>query len=168
MELHGIKTTRLIGHAGDRTTVSAGHELEAWRQLGDFVTVTHPDFEHAMAHGTGVVLDTVEQIGMAMGAYIGGTKLTLMSTADHATQLVRHGLHAIANTQHRNTQLKNGLRSLVGAVFVDAGMAARQDDALELTVTGISAKPVIGHITGMDFAKHMRFADAPGNQLGNL
>jgi hypothetical protein len=30
------------------------------------------------------------------------------------------------------------------------------------------AYPFIGHVTGMHFAKDMRFAHAPGNQLGDL
>jgi hypothetical protein len=47
-------------------------------------------------------------------------------------------------------------------------MAAREDDALEAAVLGVVAHPIVGHITGMHFTEHMRFAHAAGDQLGNL
>ena len=81
---------------------------------------------------------------------------------------MRHRLHAITNAQHRYAQLKHRLRRLVGAVFVNAGMAAREDDALELAVSRIGTHPVVGHITGVDLAKDMGFTNAPGNQLSDL
>ena len=85
-----------------------------------------------------------------------------------AAQLGRHGLHAIANAQHRHTQLEYGLRGAVGGFLIHAGMAARQNHALERAILGIGAHPVIRHIAGVDFAKNMGIAHAPGNQLGDL
>jgi len=49
----------------------AGHELEARRQFGDLVAVAHPHVEHAMAFGVGVVLDAVQQPGVAVRTHIG-------------------------------------------------------------------------------------------------
>ena len=86
---------------------------------------------------------------------------------DLAAELLRHGLHAIADSQHRHTQFKHRIGSLVIHV-VHAGMAARKNDALERAVFGIIAHPVTGHIARMDFAIHMGFTDAPRNQLRDL
>ena len=81
---------------------------------------------------------------------------------------MRHGLHAVADAQHRNAQLENRLRGLVRAFFVDTGMTAGQDDALEVAVAGVLANPVVAHIAGMDFTENVGFADATGNQLRDL
>jgi len=168
VKLHGIKTAHFVGHASNGATVGAGHQFETMRQLGDLVAMAHPDFKHAMAFWCGEVLNAFEQGGVAMRAHLGRTKFPLVPAGNHAAQLVRHGLHAIANAQHRHAQFKHRLRRLVGAVFIDAGVAAGEDDALEFAITGIGAHPVVGHITGVHFAKHMRLTDAPRNQLGDL
>ena len=105
---------------------------------------------------------------MAVGAHIGVAKLTLVAALHPATQLVCHGLHAVTDAQHRQAQLKHRLGCLVGAVLVHTGVAARQDDALERAITGVGAHPVVADVAGVHFAKHMGFADAAGNQLGDL
>ena len=47
-------------------------------------------------------------------------------------------------------------------------MAAGEDDALELAVGGVLPDPVAADVAGMDFAVDVGFADAPGNELGDL
>ena len=91
-----------------------------------------------------------------------------MPAFDLASELVGHGLHAVADAQHRHTQLEDSLRRLVGGIFVDAGMAAREDHALEVTIRSVGADPVVGDITGMDFREHMRLAYTSGDQLRDL
>jgi hypothetical protein len=109
-----------------------------------------------------------EQRGVAAGTYRCKPELALVPALHLAAQLVRHGLHAITDAQHRNPQIEHGFGRLVGRVFVHAGMAARQDDALERCRPWHTADPVIGHIAGMDFAIHMGFAHPAGDQLGDL
>ena len=116
----------------------------------------------------GVVLDAAQQLGVAMGPHIGMAKLALVAALHPAAQLVRHGLHAVADAQHRQPQLKHCLGRLVGALLVHAGVAARQDDALERAVTRIGPHPVVADVAGVHLAKHMGFADAAGDQLGDL
>ena len=70
--------------------------------------------------------------GVAAGAHGGKAELALVAALDLAAQLVRHGLHAVADAQHRHAELEHRLRRLVGRVFVHAGVAAGEDDALEL------------------------------------
>ena len=124
VKLHAIEMPRLVGHAGNRATRRAGHELEAGRQRGHLVAVAHPDLEHAVVFGRGEVGNVLEQGGMAMGAHFGVAKLARVAAFDLAAELLRHGLHAVANAQHRHAQRKHGGRRTVGAVFVHAGVAA--------------------------------------------
>ena len=63
------------------------------------------------------VFDALEQICVAVGANFCITKFTRLACFNFAAQLLRHGLHAIANAQNRNTQLKNGVgRTIVNLV----------------------------------------------------
>ena len=167
VELNRIKAADFIGHAGNRASRSRGHDLEAFRQLGHLVTVAHPDFEHAVPFGRGKVFNALEQFGVSVGANFGIAKLARVASFDLATQLLGHGLHAITNAQNRNTQLKHGIRCTV-IDFVNTGVRTRQDHALEVAILGIVTHPVTGHITGVYFAKHMRFAHSACDQLGDL
>ena len=105
---------------------------------------------------------------MAVGAHLRVAKFTLLAALHPAAELVRHGLHAVTDAQHGQAQLKHRLGRFVGAVFVNAGVAAGQDDALERAITGVGAHPVIADVAGVHLAKHMGFADATGDQLGDL
>jgi hypothetical protein len=167
VELHGVEPARFVGHAGNGAAGCGGHELEAGWHLGDFVAVAHPDLEHAMAFGRGEVGNVLEQGSVTVGAHLGVAEFPGVRTLDLAAQLVGHGLHAVANAQHRQAQLVHRLGRFV-VYLVDAGVRARQDDALEMAVLGVLTHPVARHITGMDFAKHMGFAHTAGNQLGDL
>jgi hypothetical protein len=168
VELHGVEAPLFVGHPGNRTAVGACHELEARRKLGDFVAMAHPDIQHAVAFCSREVGNVFEQRGVTAGPYRCKPELPLVPALHLAAQLVRHRLHAIADAQHRNPQIEHGLGRLVGRVFVHAGMAARQDDALERAVRRILPDPVIGHVAGMDLAIHMGFAHPPGDQLRDL
>ena len=130
--------------------------------------MAHPDLEHAVAHRGGVVLNAFKQGGVSVRANISVPKLALVPAGDHAAQLVRHSLHAVANPQDRNTQLKYHLRRFVGAFLVNTGVAAGQNNALQTAVTRISSNPVFADITGMNFAKHMGFTNTTGNELSDL
>ena len=113
------------------------------------------------------VFNAFEQFGVAVGTHLGIAKFSGVPGLDLAAQLGRHGLHAIANAQHGNTQLKHSVWGTV-VDFVHAGMAARQDDAFEVAVFGKVPHPVAAHVTGMDFAKHMGFSHATCDELGHL
>ena len=168
MKLDTVETPLFIGHSGNRTAVSAGHQLEAVWQFSDLVAVTHPDLQHAVAHRRCIVLDTVEQLGMPMRTYIGMTELAQRAGCDQSSELHRHRKHAVTNAQHRDAEFVHQFRGTQLVFFVGAGVAAGQDDALEHAVAGIGAQPILAHVTWMNLAKHMRLADAPRNQLGNL
>ncbi len=118
VELHAVEAALLIGHRGDRAGLGGGHQLEARRHLGDFVAVAHPDLEHAVTFGRAQVLDAVEQPGMAARADLGRAELTHPPRLHATAQLLRHGLHAVADAQHRNAEPEHRLRRLAGRLVV--------------------------------------------------
>ena len=168
VELQRVVAARLVGHACDGAAVGAGHELEARRQFGDLVAMAHPHVEHAVAFGRGEVRDVFQQRGVAMGAHGRKAELALVAAFDLAAELMRHGLHAVADAEHGHAEVEYGLRALVGGFFVHAGMAARQDHALEMAVGRVFAHPFVGDVAGMHLAEHMGFAHAACNQLRDL
>jgi hypothetical protein len=145
-----------------------GHQLEAGRHLGDLVAVAHPHVQHAVAFWRGEVGDVAQQLGVAARAHGRKAELALVAAFDLAAELVRHGLHAVADAQHRHAQFEHRLRALVGGFFVHAGVAAGKDDALEVAVGGVFAHPFVADVAGMHFGKHMGFAHAAGDQLRDL
>ena len=68
---------------------------------------------------------------MAARADFGVAKFAVISVADLAAKLLRHGLHAVTNTEDRNAKRKNTGGHFERALFVGRSMASRQNDALE-------------------------------------
>lgn len=119
VELHGVEMARFVGHRRDRRRVIAADHLEARRQFGDLVAVAHPDIEQTMALFVGPVLDVAEQRRVAARADLGITELPLARAFDLAAQLLCHGLHAIADAEHRHTEFKHALRRMPSLGLVD-------------------------------------------------
>ena len=124
MELHAVKMTVFVGNAGNRATVGTRHELEARWHFSDLVAMTHPDGQHALPFGCGEVRNVLEQRRVAARPHVSMAKFAFVPALDLAAQLVRHGLHAIADAQHRNAQLEHRLGRLVGGFLINAGVAA--------------------------------------------
>ncbi|MNS88134.1 hypothetical protein D3C72_1220980 [compost metagenome] len=164
VELHRVIAARLVGHAGDRAARRGRHQLEARRQFGHLVAMAHPDLEHAVALGRREILDAIEQPGMTMGAHLGVAEFAMVAPLHLAAQLHGHGLHAVADAQHRHAEVPHGLRRAQLVVFVGAGVAAGQDDGLRRVL----ADEFVGHIVRMDFAVDVCLANAAGNQLRDL
>ena len=164
VELHGVVTARLVGHAGDGATGRAGHLLEAWGQLGDLVAMAHPHLEHAVALGRAEVLDAIEHAGVAPGTHFGITEFAVGTPRHLAPQLHRHGLHAVADAEHGNTEVPHRLRRAQLMVFVGAGVAAGEDH----TPGRESPDEVVRDVVGMDLAVDVRLAHAARNQLRDL
>lgn len=91
----------------------------------------------------------------------------MIREADHAAQLLRHGLHAVADAQHGHALLEHGVRHAHGALFVGRGVAAGQDDALQALRHLVAHEGVVD-VAGVHFRIDADFADAAGNQLGDL
>ncbi|MCY1215412.1 hypothetical protein D9M72_272550 [compost metagenome] len=167
VELDGVEVAVFVGHAGDRAGRRGGHELEARGQFGDLVAVAHPDLEHAVAFRRGEVFQAFQQLGVAVGADFGVAEFAVVGEADHAAQLLRHGLHAVADAQHGHAQFEHGVRHAHGTFFVGGSVAARQDDALQ-ALRHLFAHEGVVDVARMHFGIDAGFADAAGDQLGDL
>ena len=164
MKLHGVEPTCLIRHSGNRRRCIITDDLEARRQLGDFVTVAHPDVEQAMPCVVRAILQALEQLRMATGTHFGITEFALVRALYLAAQLFGHRLHAIADTQHGNTQFEDGLRCLPVRRFVDGVRTTRQDDALRLEF----AHKVVTHVKGMQLTVDLLFPNTTRDELRQL
>ena len=111
-----------------------------------------------------MILDILEQEGMAGHRDLGETELPNARGFDRAAELRRHRLHPITDTEHRHTERKHwrGRRDLRRQG--DGFRAAREHDAARLK----APDPLVGEIVGMDLAVDTGVPYAPGDELGSL
>ena len=164
MELHAVETALLVGHGGDRAARRVAHQLEAGRHVEHLVAVAHPDLQHAVAFVGDEVVDAVQQRGMAARAHFGVAEFAHQAVLDLAAQLRGHGLHAVADAQHRHAQLEHGLRRARRFAFQRGAVAARQDHAGGAVV----AHELVADVVREHFGEHAGVAHAAGDQLGDL
>jgi hypothetical protein len=126
--------------------------------------VAHPHFQHAVAFVRDEVGDLAEQRGMAARAHFGITELAHQAVLDLAAELRGHGLHAVADAQHRHAELEHGLRRRRRIAFQRGVRAARQDHA----GGAVAADEVVADVVGIDLGEHAGVAHAAGDQLGEL
>ncbi len=161
MELHAVEAPRFIGHAGDRARLGRRHQLEAGRQLGDLVAVAHPYAQHAVAFRRAEILDALEQLRVAVRSNFGIAEFAHAARFDTPAELLRHGLHAVADAQNRHALLEHRLGRLAGRFLVGRQVAAREDDApgAEITDEGVA------YVVRVNLAVDLGFPDPPGDQL---
>ena len=164
MKLQAIITALIIRHAGNGRTVGAGHNPEPGGKFFYTVTVTHPDIEQAIAFITHVILDIGQQPGMSARPYLRITVFMMVGILDLAPQLRCHGLHAVADTKYRYTQLKDGLRCAWCFIGGDRFRPPGKNNALGCKVP----QRILLHIIGVNFAIHASFAHAACDKLGVL
>jgi hypothetical protein len=164
MELHAVEAALLVRHPGDRAGVGGSHELEPGRKLGHLVAVAHPHLEHPVSFGRAVVLDALEQPRVSARAHLGVAEFPDLPRLDAAAELLRHGLHAVADAEHRHSELEHRARRPAGRFLVGRHVAARQDHAARAE----AAHEIVGHVVRVDLAVDLRFPDPPRDELGVL
>ncbi len=164
MELHPVVAALVVGHAGQRRVVGLGDHPEAGRHLDDPVTVAHPHVQQAVALGRGVVLDILQQPRVAAGAHLGVAVLVVAGGLHPPAELVGHGLHAVADAEHRHAQSEHRLRRPRRLLGGDRLRPAGEDHAPGSEL----ADGRVVHVPGVDLAVDPRLAHPPGNQLGVL
>ena len=117
-----------------------------------------------MRFGVLAIFDSFKQFGVPACAHFGITKFAHQSILDSAAQLRGHGLHTVANAQHRHTEFKHDLRRTRGIGVGDRRMRTRQNHALWVEGTNVG----IRHIVRMQLRIHAGLAHASGDQLGDL
>ena len=98
---------------------------------------------------------------MAAGADLGIAEFTHPGILDLAAELGRHGLHAVADPEHRNPELEDGVGGLGRRVIVHGGRPPREDDAAR----GKAADEILVDVEGMQLAVDLRLPDAARDQL---
>ena len=146
----------VVAHGGDGDAVGAGERAEAVGHLVDAVAVRHPD-----GHRSGQV---GEQRRFVAGVDVGGAEFALAAGLDASAELVGHGLHAVADAEHRHSAVEGPVGRGGRGVVVDAGGSAAEDDAL-----GIEFADALPGGGGRDeFAVDVEFAHAAGDQHRGL
>ena len=110
------------------------------------------------------ILNIAQQGRVALGTDFGITKLAFGRVFNGSTQLRRHGLHAVANTQYRYAELKHDVGRTRSFVFIHRRGTAGQNDSSR----GEIAHESVAHVVGMKLAIDARFAHATGDELGGL
>src|SRR5579875_2265602 len=177
MELQANQAA-LIGHSGHRVAFAAGQNLKAIRQTVNAIAVTHP---HRQAQGMrrlarmfglrgrggDSLKDTRDhRLAQDLRAYFESGRAVFAPVAGKLhvpAKLMRQQMHAIANTQDGQPAGQNcgiaGWRVLV----VDAGGAARKDEAFDIQVS-IPLKLCESRAGRNQFAVDMALAHAAGDQ----
>ena len=164
MELQAIEVTGIIRHTGIRAAVGPGHPGKALWQCCHLITVAHPHIKRGLTAFGDMILNAIQQSTGHIDIHTCITKLTQIRGGYLTTQLLRHGLHAIANTKHRNTQLKH-TRRCTGRIRTRYRLrAARENNRLGRKFTNGH----LVHIEGVNLTVNPDFTYPTGYQLGVL
>jgi hypothetical protein len=159
VKLHRIEFSDVIGDDRDRRARRLGDGAEAVGHLGDAVAMAHPDVVFA-AHFP----HAVEQRAVIGDLDGGAAEFAMMAGLDGAAELLRHGLFAVADAQHRHASGEDRQRRRRRIVVEHRGRAAGQDHGLRLHFGEGSLRLVERHDFGIDAL----LADTPRNQLRHL
>ena len=164
VELQAVVVPRFVGDARDGQVRRGGNNLEARRRFDDAIAMAHPHIQQAMAFGVHAVFNIAQQRGMATRANFGVAELLGVMRFHAPAQLVRHGLQAVADAEHRNAQFPHCRRRTGRAFFRDRFRATRKDDALRREGANLG----VCHVPGVQFAVHAQLAHAARYELGVL
>ena len=137
MELYRIQLLLLVFHGCNRAVLGVGGGTEACWQLGNIIRMAHP--------GDGLFRHVLDVRKQQAGRIVGGFRLAVFrgDAGSHlAPQGIRHQLTAVADSQDRDTQLKNLRADPGGGVVIHAVGAAGENDAhgRKGAPTGFSAR----------------------------
>jgi hypothetical protein len=161
VKLYPVETPPFIAHGGERNGAGAGAGGESRRQRVDPIAMTHPHIEHAAPGGIAAVLELIEQARGAGDRDLGVAELPLAGGGDATAELLCHGLHAVADTEHRHAELEHRGRGARRVGRRDRLGSAGEDHAARPERTHLR----ITHVPRVDLAVDAELADAPGDQL---
>ncbi len=164
MELHPVITASLIAHGGERGIAGGGGGDKAIGELRDPIAVTHPHIQYRATLAVAAVTEAIQQSAPAGDREFRIAELPLPPEDHLAPQLLRHGLHAVADAQHRHAQRKHRVGCSRWLRINDGFGTAGEDDATRREC----AHGLIGDIPGVDFTVHTALAHPARNQLGVL
>ena len=151
VELDGVEPPPRVGHGGAGGVRARGRPFETARDFDHFVPVTHPDPLDSGLAG--------EQAGRAQHAQLRRPELPLRRADDLATELVRHELHAVADSQDRQPQPVHRRVQARSPRNIDGLGAARKDQ------TAGAPHPLDRRIERDELAVHVELAHPARDEL---
>ena len=155
MKLDAI-TSLGVAHGSDGDAVGSGQLAKAVGHLVDSVSVGHPD-----GHRSGQVL---EQRRLVTRVDVRRAELALATAFDASAELVGHGLHAVADSEHGHAAVEGPIGGDRGAIVVDAGRSAAENDASRIEF----ANSLPGGVGRDEFAVDVEFSHPSRNEHGGL
>ncbi len=159
VKLRGVEPALLVRDHGDRRVRRGADHAEAGRQPRDAVAVAHP-------YGVALALapDALEQGRLLRHQHLGAAELAVMVALDHAAELRRHRLLAVADAEHRHARLVDGGRRERRVLVEHRSRSAGQDHALRPHRLEGLGRLLERH----DLAIDLLLAHPPRDQLGHL
>ena len=143
-----VPVRRLEG--GDRGRVGAGGHLGPVRCRSHGIAVAHParlDFRKSLAQCPAQAKRRLAELAR--------------SALDAPTEILRHQLHAVADTEHRHAELVDPRIDLRRVVRVDRGRPAGEDQRNGVLPAQLGRRGAVAD----ELRVHARLADATGDQL---
>ena len=156
MKLQAVESPLRIFYRRERRAVGSRSDTKSVRQRCYFVTMAIPDID--------LRSQAVKKLRPVSYIQYPGAVLATSGIAHLTTKMMRHLHQAITNSQDRNSQGKNLWINLRRSVFVNAGRAARQNDAVWLF-----ARNGVGRSIKADNLRiNLQLTNAPTDDLGVL
>ena len=152
MELHAVEHSLLVSHCGYGAVIGMSGNLKALWRFADVVTVTHP---RNSAFGQGVKQNTIFIIisyGLAVFTY-----RVIRRRYNISAERICHKLTAVADTQNRDTELKNLRRIMRRALVINAVRSACEYNTLWINLLDFFYINGVGQ----NLTVHVIFTDAP-------
>src|SRR5262249_34894068 len=101
VKLHAVKAAPLIAHRSVWDGFGRRIDAEPLRQPRNPIAMAHPAIENRAAGGIAAILDVIQQPRGRSDGNRGVAEFPFGGGCDPATELLGHGLHAVADTQYR-------------------------------------------------------------------
>ncbi|OPZ71919.1 MAG: hypothetical protein BWY80_01230 [Firmicutes bacterium ADurb.Bin456] len=156
MELYGIQIFFRIGHGRHRGIGRARGYLKAGRRGFNPIAVAHPALLRLLHTGEKLILPYGFEASLAV--------LAVPGPFHNAPKLPGHQLHAVADTQDRDSRFVKGRIAGWRILLVNTGGTARKYDALRLS--GFYLRN--GSRKRKHFTENLKFPDTSCNQVAVL
>ena len=130
--------------------------------------MAHPDVEQAVTVFVGFVLNAIKQFCMTTRTNFRKAKFAWFAEGfgsfNFSAQLLRHRLHAVANTEHWHAELKHNLWRTRRITLGHRIGSARENDAFR-AIVGYELRR---DIVRVNFSKNPCIAHTAGDELGDV
>ena len=127
MELRGVELPLVVGDHRDRRVRRRADHAKALRQFRHAVAVAHPD-RIALA----LLPHAFEQRRVLGHQHLGAAEFAVMAALDLAAELLRHGLLAVADAEHRHAGVEQFPGRKRRVLVEHGGRPAGEDHRLRL------------------------------------